>query len=577
MRGMWGRQRALIERLNVATKAAGIAPWEFDIKSHCFSWHGPRPPCFGMDDVPLKDYFRQVESIVIPEDQGILVRASIEAIERNAESYEYTFRVIGIDGELHHMHNYARIMRNKNGKVRYVVGVTWDATRDVLATEQLRKHAEENRRLVERLKMATDSAGISSWELDLVTRRYLWIENPIQSFTHTAAGKLDMDSLQSVVVAEDRPRFAQVIDAALAEKTDRVSLRFRVHGAGGRGIVHVQSFGRLILDAQGKPARLLGVSWDVSKEVAVSERLLQQTEAAQAASLAKSHFLANVSHEIRTPMNGIIGMTGLLIETPLDRTQRDYAETIRSSADSLLTVINDILDFSKIEAGKLELESIELDLRANVEDVGSMLAFQAASRGLELIVNVHPGTSERVVGDPQRLRQCLLNLVSNAIKFTKQGEIVVEVRSEPNSRGQALTRFEVRDTGMGIAEKTLESLFQPFVQADSSTTRHFGGTGLGLSIVRRLVELMGGEIGVSSTLGAGSRFFFTLPLKHVEAVTPAPRRADARGRILVVDDNVTNQRVLSSQLEHAGYAVTTIGSGAAALEKLQIAKTSNRA
>jgi signal transduction histidine kinase/PleD family two-component response regulator len=393
-----------------------------------------------MDEVPLKDYFGALQSIILPEDKGILVSSLSDAIAENMDSYEYVFRVQGVDGEIHHMQNYARVMRNDHGQVRYVVGVTWD----------------------------------------------------------------------------------------------------------------------------------------VSKQVVASELLQQQTDAAHAASRAKSHFLANVSHEIRTPMNGIIGMTGLLIETHLDRTQRDYAETIRSSADSLLTVINDILDFSKIEAGKLELESIELDLRANVEDVGSAMAFQAATKGLELIVNVEPQITGRVFGDPQRLRQCLVNLVSNAIKFTQAGEIVIEVRSKHGADGDPLTYFEVRDTGMGIAEKTLETLFQPFVQADSSTTRHFGGTGLGLSIVRRLIELMGGKIGVASELGIGSRFFFTLPLKPAEASVPERRTlSDKGGRILIVDDNVTNQQVLSSQLVHAGYAVTTVSSGSAALEELRNATTSD--
>lgn len=570
------QESALIERLSVTTKAAGIAPWEFDIESGNFSWHGPRPPCFGLDDVPLKDYFRALTGIVVPEDRAVLFSTAADAIAGNLDSYQYTFRVRGTDGEIHHMQNYARIMRDKRGEVRYVVGVTWDVTKDVLTTQMLKSRAEENRRLVDQVNIATESAGICSWELDLVSRRYLWIENPLDALSYGAnADKLSVEKLEALILPEDRSLFREVVSTALANNQDRIGIRYRARGADGE-VVHIQNFGRIVLDEQGAPSRLLGVSWDVTKEVVASELLRQQTEAAHAASRAKSHFLANVSHEIRTPMNGIIGMTGLLIETQLDRTQRDYAETIRSSADSLLTVINDILDFSKIEAGKLELESIELDLRAIVEDAGSAMAFQAASKGLELIVNVEPHLSGRVLGDPQRLRQCLVNLVGNAIKFTKAGEIVIEVRSEHATNGDSLTYFEVRDTGIGIAAKTLATLFQPFVQADSSTTRHFGGTGLGLSIVRRLVELMGGEIGVCSETGVGSRFFFRVPLKPASAILPERRtRAEAGGRVLIVDDNVTNQRVLSSQLSHAGYRVTTVGSGAAALDALRSATTAD--
>ena len=569
------RESALIERLSVTSQAAGIAPWEFDTKSDCFSWHGPRPACFGLDHVPLKDYFRSLTTIILPEDREILLQTPRRAIAKKLDSYEYVFRVKGIDGEIHHMQNFARIMRDEQGQVRYIVGVTWDVTRDVLTTEMLKSRADENRRLVDRINIATESAGICSWELDLVARRYLWLENPIEALTYRGTpDNLDVEHIEELVLPEDRRLFRETVAAALAAKTDRISMRYRARGADG-ATVYVQNFGRIILDERGAPSKLLGVSWDITEEVVASELLQQQTEAAHAASRAKSHFLANVSHEIRTPMNGIIGMTGLLLDTHLDRTQRDYAETIRSSADSLLTVINDILDFSKIEAGKLELECIELDLRANIEDVGSAMAFQAATKGLELIVNVEPQITGRVLGDPQRLRQCLVNLVSNAIKFTQDGEIVVEVRDR-SSGGNPLTYFEVRDTGMGIAEKTLEMLFQPFVQADSSTTRHFGGTGLGLSIVRKLVELMGGEIGVSSEVGVGSRFFFTLPLQPAAAVSPERRmRSEAGGRIMIVDDNVTNQRVLSAQLVHAGYTVTTVSSGLAALDELQNAMDSD--
>jgi PAS domain S-box-containing protein len=562
------QQKHELETLNArierAAESSREGHWEVDLatRTHWVSSNYLAllgyPPDY---DVSSNEKFR---ALVHPDD--ILNDQEMHKRYYSNDHFEVVRRFKHANGEWRWMQSNGACQRDADGKPVRLTGSLRDIHEQKIAEEKLLEAQQ-------RLNRAINGTSDGLWEIDLSKPERPYWASPnymkILGYEPVEVTYASGDELDSFIHPDDLPRVRKFREQSIMSN-GVLDIEYRIRRLDQCYIwVHVR--GTLDRDVNGKPIRAAGSLSDVTAAHETRQQLIRASEEAQAANLAKSAFLANMSHEIRTPMNGIIGMTGLLLDSDLDSIQRDFAETVRSSADSLLSIINDILDFSKIEAGKLDIEMLEMDLRSNVEDVGAMLGLQAASKNLELIINVHPDIPERVIGDPQRIRQCLVNLLGNAIKFTRQGQVVIQVSHYGQRDDKLNLLFEVQDTGIGLSEAGMAKLFQPFSQADTSTTRKFGGTGLGLSIVKRLVELMGGQIGVKSKVGQGSIFWFTLPLgiTQVQSTAAEPLANHNGKRVLIVDDNETNRQVLSLQLQHCGYAVDVASGGDQALEALR--------
>ncbi|MDZ5648033.1 CHASE domain-containing protein [Nitrospirillum sp. BR 11828] len=455
----------------------------------------------------------------------------------------------------------------------------------VLVTDvtPLKRAERELRATSSRLALATKASGIAIWEYDVASGQMDWDEQMFRLYGKPSAEghapTIWREQCHPDDVARVETEFRRV-----AKGDADLDIEFRIRRPDG-GLRHVKGASITERDSEGRPVRIIGVNWDITEVRDREAALVAAQIAAEAASRAKTDFLANMSHEIRTPMNAILGLTHLLGDLDLGPQQQDFVTKIAAAGHSLLDLINDILDFSKVEAGRLDLEYAELRLPDLVDGLLSLVSVSADERKLALSAKIAPGVPTAVVGDRLRLQQVALNLLGNAIKFTHVGDVAmtIDLVSRP-APDQAVLRFAVADTGIGIPREVIPTLFSAFTQADTSTTRRYGGSGLGLAICKRLVDLMGGEIGVDSQPGAGSTFWFTVPVRVAEqaaAPLPAPPAAEAGKRqrpkrldgvrLLMVEDNAINQDVGRLLLQSEGATITIAGDGQQAVDRLRAA------
>jgi two-component system sensor histidine kinase/response regulator len=554
------------ERFRTLAKATNDAVWDWDLAADKVWWSEGVLTLFGYvlehNEANASWWLERVH----PDDRDAVETFIYGVVHGREQSWvdEYRFRCA--DGSYKDVYDRGYVIRDEDGRAIRMIGAMLDMTARKRVEEALRESEE-------RFRGTFENAAVGIVHTH-PTGRLLRVNERFCAILGYSREELLGKTFREITHPDDLP----ASDGSLQEllRGESLALRHEKRYLRKDGSpVWVELCTSLQRDDAGRPVYAIAVVQDISERRRLDAELRHAKEAAEAANRAKDEFLANVSHEIRTPMNAILGMTEMVLETPLNDDQRQSLKTVKSAADNLLGIINDLLDFSKIEAGKLELDAGDFSLRAAVGDTLRALAVRAHRKGLELVGDVQSDVPDALIGDAGRLRQVLLNLVSNAIKFTENGEVVVQVDAaavESAPEDEVSVRFTVRDTGIGIPREKQSTIFRAFEQEDTSTTRKYGGTGLGLTISARLVALMGGSIAVESDVGRGSTFAFTARFgrqaQQPLAVVAAPPLSLRNLRVLVVDDNTANRHIMEQWLRDWQMEPTAVGDGMAAMDVL---------
>jgi PAS domain S-box-containing protein len=554
------------ERFELAMLGSRDGIWDWDVATDSVHYSSRWKGMLGYEDHEISNHFDEWEERLHPDDRDRALRTIRDYLSGQKPVYELEHRLRHKDGSYRWILARGVALRDAAGKPYRMAGSHTDITERKQAEEALRNSEALYQSLVESLPLNVFRKNL---EGRFTFANHLFCQS-VGRPPEQIVGKTDFDFYPTALAEKYRQDDRRCIEQE--EILDEVEEH---HRPGGEKI-YVQVLKTPVYDSKGEIVGMQGIFWDISDRKRAEEEMRKAKEEAESANRAKSVFLASMSHEIRTPMNAIIGMTELVLGTELNAEQREYLELVKKSADSLLSVINAVLDFSKVEAGKLELDTIRFNLRDHLGDTLNTLAPQAHQKRLELACHVATDVPDALWGDPLRLGQILVNLVGNALKFTEQGEVVVDVQQTARAEKEVWLHFVVADTGIGIPGGKQKLIFDPFAQADGSSTRKYAGTGLGLAITKRLVELMHGSLWVESTVGRGSTFHFTARFAVQEDAalggglsTPPVEAATMRGMpVLVVDDNSTNRRILEEMLAHWQMRPVAVDGGPAALAAL---------